>query len=90
MAANLTCHDFETLIGMNSICKTRWNNQWPGGTPQGGTLALNESPPPPVISIDDQNRLQDTQANPVMTIDHQQLQHWQILNHLQVIYLEPI
>lgn len=88
MAANLSCHDFETLIGMNSICKTRWTNQWQGGGTQQTLMNVSsDSPPPPVLSLDDQNRLQDPQANSVMTIDHQQLQHWQILSHLQVNYM---
>lgn len=87
MAANLTSQDFETLIGINSMCKTRWTSQWQGNTSQQSPISAADSPPPSLTTVEEQQRLHQQQLNPnnpVMTIDHQQLQQWQILSHLQV------
>lgn len=77
IAANFTCQEFDAytnLIGMNSICKTRWTGQWQGAGPgQQSQLTLSDSPPQSSSPIDDQQRQQQQQtAGNLMTIDQVQ------------------
>lgn len=90
IAANFTCQEFDAytnLIGMNSICKTRWTGQWQGAGPgQQPQLTLSDSPPQSTSPItDEQHRLQQQQAvGNLMQIDHMQqpLSVEQILSQL--------